>query len=176
MLNNIEDGGYDEALLVVYDYSQGQAGEIDTVLHLDLSITEEDGDGDGDYPAVHYDEARDSEEEFDWSMLSSSLEEVEDTGAVFNPVARDQVTQVDYDYDKSTEISPNIIVGLEEDLFSMEADDIVRDYHYVDNYDRIEEALQVTMDNVYDQAMIFHIILLLGKLEDNLVSSLQYSL
>ena len=170
MLNNIEDGGYDEALLVVYDYSQGQAGEIDTVLH--LSITELDGDG--DYPAVHYDEARESEEEFDWNMLSSSLEEVEDTGAVLSPVVREQVTQVDYDYDKSTEISQNIIVGLEEDWFNMENDNIVRDYE--DNYDRIEEALQVTMDNVYDQAMIFHIILLLGKLEQNLVSSLQYSL
>jgi len=93
-------------------------------------------------------------------LLSSSLEEVEDTGAVLSPVVREQVTPVDYDYDKSTEISQNIIVGLEEDLFNMENDDIVRDY--VDNYDRIEEALQVTMDNVYDQAMIFHIILLLG--------------
>merc|ERR1711990_990242 len=64
------------------------------------------------------------------------------------------------DYDKSTEISENVIVG--EVLLNMENDDIVRDYHYVDNYERIEEALQVTMDNVYDQAMIFHIILLLG--------------
>jgi len=158
LLNKIEDGGYDEGLFVVYDYSQGQAGKIDTVLQLDLSLTE----ADVDYPPVDYDEARAGEEEFDWSLVSASLEEVEDTGPVLSPVERDQGTEVDYDYDKSTEISQNIIVGLGEDLLNMEEDDIVRDYQYEDNYDRIEEALQVTMDNVYDQAMIFHIILLLG--------------
>merc|ERR550539_1051355 len=84
LLNKIEDGGYDEGLFVVYDYSQGQAGQIDTVLHLDLSIT----DLGVDYPALDYDEARDGEEEFDWSMLSSSVEEVEDTGVVLSPVDR----------------------------------------------------------------------------------------
>merc|ERR1711981_1015661 len=87
------------------------------------------------------------------------------TAAVSSPVDREQVAEVDYDYDKSTEISQNVIVGLGEDLedlFNMENDEIVREYQYVDNYDRIEEALQVTMDNVYDQARIFHIILLLG--------------
>merc|ERR1719219_1118137 len=103
MFNQIEDGGYDEQFFVVYDYSQGQAGEIDTVLHLDLSITEEDGD----YPAPHYDEVRGSLEEFEpfWSLVSSSPEEMEDTGPVLRDLARDQITQVDYDYDKSTEIS-----------------------------------------------------------------------
>merc|ERR1719400_414903 len=164
-LNRIEDGGHDGGLFVAYDYSQGQAGEIDTVLHLDLSITELAGDG--DYPALDYDEVRDGLEEFDWSMLSSSEEvereeEGQDIGAVVSSVDRDEATEVDYDYDKSTEISSNVIVGLGEDLLNMEKDDIVREYQYVDNYDRIEEALQVTMDNVYDQAMIFHIILLLG--------------
>ena len=154
---------------MVYDYSQGQAGKIDTVLQLDLSLSE----ADVDYPPVDYDEARGGEEEFDWSLVSASLEEVEDTGPVLSPVERDQGTEVDYDYDKSTEISQNIIVGLGEDLLNMEEDEIVRDYQYEDNYDRIDEALQVTMDNVYDQAMIFHIILLLGKLEQNVI---QYSL
>merc|ERR1719400_185763 len=160
-LNRIEDGGYDGGLFVAYDYSQGQAGEIDTVLHLDLSITELAGDG--DYPALDYDEVRDGLEEFDWSMLSSSEEvEGDDIGAVVSSVDRDEATEVDYDYDKSTEISSNVIVGLGEDLLDLEIAEIDREYQYVDNYDRIEEALQVTMDNVYDQAMIFHIILLLG--------------
>lgn len=49
---------------------------------------------------------------------------------------------------------------MEKDEIVRDAD--VRDYQYVDNYDRIEEAMQVTMDNEYDQAIVFHIILLLG--------------
>merc|ERR1712110_1223858 len=153
LLNTIEDGGYEEEMFVVYDYSQGQAGQIDTVLQLDLSIT----DTDRDYPPLDYDEDRDAEEEFDWSLVSSSLEEVED-----NDDDTEEVTEVDYDYDKSTEIAQNVIVGIGEDLLNMEKDEIVREYQYVDNYDRIEEAMQVTMDNVYDQAIVFHIILLLG--------------
>ena len=78
---------------------------------------------------------------------------------------------MDYDYDKLTEIAQNVIVAIREDLFNMEKDEIIREYEYVDNYERIEEAMQVTMDNVYDQAMVFHIILLLGRLEQNDVTS-----
>ena len=49
----------------------------------------------------------------------------------------------------------------------MDKDGIVREYEYVDvdNYERIEESMQVTMEDVYDQTMVFHIILLLGRLE-----------
>ena len=166
LLNTIEDGGY--KAFVVYDYSQGQSGKIDTVLQLDLSIM----DVGEDYPQLDYDEDRDVVEEFDWNLASSSLEEEEEEEVedhpVSSPVATDE--EVDYDYDKSTEISENVIVG--EVLLNMENDDIVRDYHYVDNYERIEEALEVTMDNVYDQAMIFHIILLLGGLEQKLILSI----
>merc|ERR1711953_1464310 len=140
LLNKIEDGGYGEGMFVFYDYSQGQAGKIDTVLQLDLSIM----DTDSDYPPLDYDEETVVEEEFDWSRQ----EEVED--------------DADDDYDKSTEISQNVIVGIREDLLDMENEDIDREYQYVEDYDRIEEAMQVTMDNVHDQAMVFHIILLLG--------------
>merc|ERR1711953_1486365 len=156
LLNKIEDGGYGEGMFVFYDYSQGQAGKIDTVLQLDLSIM----DTDSDYPPLDYDEETVVEEEFDWSRQ----EEVEDDAddAVLNTIDTEEVPAVDYDYDKSTEISQNVIVGIREDLLDMENKDIDREYQYVEEYDRIEEAMQVTMDNVHDQAMVFHIILLLG--------------
>merc|ERR1719510_316576 len=159
MFNKIEDGGYGEEIFVVYDYSQGQGGKIAAVLQVDLSLI----DADADYPPLDYEENRTAEEEFDWSLLSSSSEEVEDNSgdAVLTAIGTVEVTEVDYDYDKSTEISQNVIVG-REDLLNMEKDDIVGEYEYVDNFERIEEAMQVTMDNVYDQAMVFHIILLLG--------------
>merc|ERR1719225_1453881 len=72
LLNTIEDGGY--KAFVVYDYSQGQSGKIDTVLQLDLSIM----DVGEDYPQLDYDEDRDVVEEFDWNLASSSLEEEEE--------------------------------------------------------------------------------------------------
>ena len=164
MFNKIEDGGYGEEIFVVYDYSQGQGGKIAAVLQVDLSLI----DADADYPPLDYDENRTAEEEFDWSLLSSSSEEKEDNSgdAVLTAIGTVEVTEVDYDYDKSTEISQNVIVG-REDLLNLEKDDIVGEYEYVDNFERIEEAMQVTMDNVYDQAMVFHIILLLGRLEQN---------
>ena len=147
-------------MFVFYDYSQGQAGKIDTVLQLDLSIM----DTDSDYPPLDYDEETVVEEEFDWSRQEEVEDDADDADdAVLNTIDTEEVPAVDYDYDKSTEISQNVIVGIREDLLDMENEDIDREYQYVEEYDRIEEAMQVTMDNVHDQAMVFHIILLLGK-------------
>jgi len=168
MLNTIEDGGYGRSKpLVDYDYSQD--GGLEIVLDTEVSFTDREGE---DYP-LNYDDGTDKEDHLDEDLPTGEvhLDEDEPNGEeITEPedgskdmdlgiVDKDDESERFYDYDKSSEISETI-VGNDDDL---NEDFLVKEYQD-DEYENLEEAkmIQVTMDDLYDQSMIFHIILLLG--------------
>jgi len=159
MLNTLEDGGYDKKnYWVDYDYSQ-DAG-ISNVLITDLSFSGEDSD----YP-LNYDDVTDMEKinSIVREKISTSVYETKDLGndgEVTSVDVKVDDNARDYDYAESSEISETIV---ETDEILNLKEDMVHEYQDVD-YESLEEAkiIQVTMDDLYDQSMIFHIILLLG--------------
>ena len=158
MLNALEDGGYDkDTFLVDYDYSL--EGRIDPVLVADLSL----GSEDRDYPLEYHEQEdddnqviRDDDPGHDGEPDVTGLNDKDDVTA---SIDMKDVTDRVYDYDESSEILETI-VGADGSLNMKE-----EDYHYVDSASLEEESkmIQISLDDLHDQSMIFHIILLLGK-------------
>jgi len=157
MLNALEDGGYDkDTFLVDYDYSL--EGRIDPVLVADLSLDS----GDRDYPLEYHQQEdddnqviRDDDPGHDDEPDVTGLNDKDDVTA---SIDMKDVTDRVYDYDESSEILETI-VGADGSLNMKE-----EDYHYVDSASLEEESkmIQISLDDLHDQSMIFHIILLLG--------------
>jgi len=169
MLNALENGGYDkDTFLGDYDYSMER--RIDPVLVGDLSDDSEDKD----YPLDYHEEEMDENDNLD--VIEQVLDVVDnyagpditglndenDSDEVTDSIAMKDVNDRVYDYDESSEILETI-VGADGFLNMNE-----EDYHYVDSQsesDSLEEEakmIQISLEDLHDQTMIFHIILLLG--------------
>jgi len=169
MLNALEDGGYEkDTFLVDYDYSL--EGRIDPVIVADLSLDSDDRDYPLDYHEQdddHNEVIRDNDAKHDGDVTW-----VNDKDEVTATIDMKDVTDRVYDYDESSEILKTI-VGADGFLNMKE-----EDYHYVDSASLEEESkmIQISLDDLQDQSMIFHIILLLGKVtSQDMITSETYS-
>ena len=170
MLNALENGGYDkDTFLGDYDYSMER--RIDPVLVGDLSDDSEDKD----YPLDYHEEEMDENDNLD--VIEEVLDVVDnyagpditglndenDSDEVTDSIAMKDVNDRVYDYDESSEILETIVGS--DGFLNMNEED----YHYVDSQsesDSLEEEakmIQISLEDLHDQTMIFHIILLLGK-------------
>ena len=164
MINALENGGYDkDTFLGDYDYSMER--RIDPVLVGDISDDIEDND----YPLDYHEEVINQKDNFDVIREvvagpdTTGLNVKTDSDEVTDSIAMKDIDDRVYDYDESSEILETIVGS--DGFLNMNEED----YHYDDSLsdsDNLKEEakmIQISLEDLHDQTMIFHIILLLGK-------------
>ena len=157
MLSTIEDGGYDkETSWVDYDYSP-EAG-IDNVLDADLSFLRRNTDR--DYPLDYEETEQKVLNHHENIFASQDVDKDFEVDVLIDEVEKKDFTDRVYDYDESSEISETIVGN--DSFLDIKEEILLGEYQDVDYLEEEAKMMKVTMDDLYDQSMIFHIILLLG--------------
>jgi len=157
MLSTIEDGGYDkETSWVDYDYSP-EAG-IDNVLDADLSFLRRNTDR--DYPLDYEETEQKVLNHHENIFASQDVDKDFEVDVLIDEIEKKDVTDRVYDYDESSEISETIVGN--DGFLDIKEEILLGEYQDVDYLEEEAKMMKVTMDDLYDQSMIFHIILLLG--------------
>ena len=157
MLSTIEDGGYDkETSWVDYDYSP-EAG-IDNVLDADLSFLRRNTDR--DYPLDYEETEQKVLNHHEDIFASQDVDKDFEVDVLIDEIEKKDVTDRVYDYDESSEISETIVGN--DGFLDIKEEVLLGEYQDVDYLEEEAKMMKVTMDDLYDQSMIFHIILLLG--------------
>merc|ERR1711936_166640 len=153
-------GGYDkETSWVDYDYSP-EAG-IDNVLDADLSFLRRNTDR--DYPLDYEETEQKVLNHHENIFASQDVDKDFEVDVLIDEIEKKDVTDRVYDYDESSEISETIVGN--DGFLDIKEEILLGEYQDVEDVDYLEEEakmMKVTMDDLYNQSMIFHIILLLG--------------
>merc|ERR1719242_1261642 len=139
------------------DFEVDGAG-IDNVLDADLSFLRRNTDR--DYPLDYEETEQKVLNHHENIFASQDVDKDFEVDVLIDEIEKKDVTDRVYDYDESSEISETIVGN--DGFLDIKEEILLGEYQDVDYLEEEAKMMKVTMDDLYDESMIFHIILLLG--------------